>query len=844
MPTSIHIIRQRKRRREQTRQSTEGYIRKMVFVSGFILSTLLVLGLLATAFAYADLTRDLPPVGFMPILLNTKNGLLLEPTRLYDRSGVHLLAAVAPADKRRNFLSYSQFPQALIDATIAIADADFWQHGGYILDGWRKAEIHPTLAQRLAVDLLLWDEAPTPRRGLRERLLAAQMTAEYGREQIMEWYLNSADYGHDAYGAEAAAQLYLDKSVTELDLGEAALLAALSQAPALNPLDAPEAAEELRKQVLQEMLLQGTITFTEADQAASNPPVIRPDQVGKTDDVTAFVNLVLDQLGQHFDSQRIRCGGLQIITTIDLELQLQSACAIKNELARLDGQDVIILAMDGSDCDAAELLPASLPADISPENASASAIIIDPHSGQVLAAVGDVSGGEPGAFLQPHPGGTLLTPFIYLTGFTRGLNPASLCWDIPGSLANLDGQYRGPVRLRVALVNDLLPPAGAVVEQMGMESIARIAAPFGLAIPAETNLLEDEISISPLDAAAIYGVFANQGMLAGQALSGESLRPVTVLTITGNDGEVWADWTAPQVQAVISPQLAYLMTDILSDHSTRYLMADYSTPQELDRPAAVKTGRALDLSGVWTAGYTPQRVVVVHVEADQSSIMLSGDLWYALMAHAVTELPPESWSIPVGLTTISVCDPSGLLPTDACPSVVTELFLAGNEPIQPDSLYQSLEVNRETGLLATVFTPVELIEKRIYMVVPPEASTWAEMVNLPMPPVEYDSIQTMDMLVDVNITTPRLFDEVDNIVEVRGNASGDDFSFYRLEYGQGLNPLAWVQIGSDTKTPVTGDVLGSWDTSGLDGLYALRLLVVRSDQRVEQAVVMVMVKGP
>ncbi len=857
MPSTLTIIRQRRDRRNRRRRSTEQRSGRVVFVAGFIASALLVLGLMAVALGYANVTRGLPSVQQLPILLNPTNGLLLQPTRVYDRSGAHLLAVLAPTDSTRTYIPYDQLPKSLINATIAIADNDFDHHPGYILDGWADPTNHPTLAQRLASDLLLWNEPSSTRRALRERLLASQMTATFGREKILEWYLNSADYGNDAYGAEAASQLYFGKSLGQINLSEAALLAAVSQSPALNPFNAPDAAESLRQDVLRKMMEQDFISYDLASQAAQNPPSILPSPLGGGAgggvESAAFVNIALDQLSQKFGSNRIRRGGLTIRTTMDYELQIQAECAVKNYLARLNGQNESIPAADGSACEAARLLP-NPPSVATFPGASASVIVTDPAAGQILSVVGDMRDGtsttlSAGAYLQSHPAGTLLTPFIYLTGFTRGLSPASLGWDIPGGLANFDGQYRGPVRLRTALVNDTLPPAADIVTQMGSESVGRVAAPFGLNIPSGTRLLQDDLSLSPLDAAAAYGVFANRGTLAGQALSGEALHPVAVLKVIGVDGAVWTDWTTPAAQAVVSPQLAYLMNNVLSDDAARWATLGQSNPLTIDRPAAAKASRALDLSAAWTVGYTPQRTVIVwtggtDAESEPVPAILAADLWHAIAKFSTRDLPADNWDMPSGVSIVSVCDPSGLLPTDACPNIVNEVFLSGNEPVQTDTLYQNFEIDRETGLLATVFTPPELVESHAYMVVPLEAQAWAEMANIPVPPTEYDAVQTPPFQPDAHITSPPLFAQVSGTVQIRGTASGADFASYRLEFGQGLNPQTWVQIGDNSTLPVNEDVLGSWDTSSLSGLYALRLLVVRADRRVEQAVVVVIIMQP
>jgi hypothetical protein len=217
----------------------------------------------------------------------------------------------------------------------------------------------------------------------------------------------------------------------------------------------------------------------------------------------------------------------------------------------------------------------------------------------------------------------------------------------------------------------------------------------------------------------------------------------------------------------------------------------------------------------------------------------SDDLWHALMQVVVRDLPTLSWDMPSGIVTVPVCDPSGLLPTDACPNVVNEFFLEGRQPVQADNLFQVFQVNAETGLLATVFTPPELVEKRTYMLVPPEARAWAKSAGIPTPPSSYDTVQKPPVLPGIHITKPDMFSDGRGVLDISGAAGGPDFVSYRLEFGQGLYPPLWEQIGSDSKWPVTEGSLGKWDTSGLNGLYALRLMVVRSNQRVDQAVVQV-----
>ena len=484
-------------------------------------------------------------------------------------------------------------------------------------------------------------------------------------------------------------------------------------------------------------------------------------------------------------------------------------------------------------CDSLRFLSA-LPPSITIPDSSASAIITDPQTGQVLAVVGETFEGRETPLVGAHRSGSALDAFVYLTGFTRGLSPASLVWDIPGKteIQNFDGAYHGPIRSRTALVNDYPAPAAQVLSQMGVENVDSIMSSFGVA---------RNVDLSLLDAASAYGVFAEQGVHFGQSINDE-FTSVTILKVEGNDDSVWLDWTTPQAKPVVTPALAYLINHSLSDESAR---VDNSSAFNVGRPAAVMLGQTADALDAWTIGYSPLRVVAVWVGARSSPLQggprgVAPVLWNALMQIASQNLPAEDWSLPAGVSVINVCDPSGMLPTSDCPNVVNEVFLQGNEPVQTDNMYRKYAINRETGLLATVFTLPQLIEERVYLVVPSDARSWAESAGVAIPPSSYDVIQPPPTNPDVNITFPELFAEVGGVVQVNGTAAGADFASYRVLIGQGLNPQEWIQIG-EGNAPVTNGLLAEWNTEGLSGLYAVQLQVVRIDQRVDSAVVQVTV---
>ena len=834
MPQTQSIVQRRRARRADERRARATRFQMGGIGLGMIISFLLALLILSGALAYANLTSNLPNVELLPTLLNPPDGLLLQPTRVYDRTGQHLLLTFAPNDSPRRYLPLNpQNPQHLPDflaqATVAIAQPDFWTSPGYSLYGWQNPDLHPTIAQQLVFDLLLYDEPPTIQRAIRERILAAQITAEYGRNQILEWYLNSADYGHYAFGVDAAAQFYFGISAFELTPAEAAVLAALSQSPSLNPFDARDLAVQRGKEAIKAM--QALKSISDQDAANILDQFSIPDlPIPQSNNVVApaFVDLAINELDRQFTRERIERGGLNVITTLDYGLQSQASCVTLVYAHRLANTPDPSMP-----CSTAMQLLPSLPPGTVLSEPSASALITDPESGQILAAVGETLRGEETANLTAHDPGSLMEPFVYLTAFTRGTSPASLVWDIPSTsnAQNPDGQFHGPVRARIALANDYLVPAAAIADQMGSDAIHRTESSFGL----------DGNIFSLLDMASAYDIFAAQGVRYGQP------GLVTVLRVEGLDHSVWLDQSDPQAQPVTTPQLAYLINNILSDEAARWPSLGHPNSSEIGETAAMKYGQTSDGHDLWTIGYTPARLVAVWtatpaVDSPRLSPQLSIGLWSALMQTASQSLPSQGWATPAGITTMDVCDPSGLLPTKDCPSTVSEVFLNGDEPVQLDNLYQSIAVNRETGYLATVFTPPELIENKVFMMIPPEAQAWAKAANVPIAPTAYDAIQPPQINPDVNITAPELFAEVNGQVQIKGTAAGADFDRYRVLVGQGIDPQNWIQIGSDATAPTNDNVLATWNTAGLTGLFAVQLQVVRTDQRVDIATIQVTIK--
>jgi membrane peptidoglycan carboxypeptidase len=786
---------------------------------------------LAAAWGYLSLVRDLPPLQQLPLLVDGNAGQLRQPTRLLDRTGQQVILTLQdPAATGNAYLLLEALPPAIITATLH-SDPGFWQHPGY-----RLGAETPTLAERLVTDLLLWNEPDTSRRAWRASLLAGQATARYGRKKILEWTLNSAPYGPGVYGIEAAARAYLGKSATALTLAEATFLTAASASPAIHPVRAAELTRQRQTEILLDLSTQGQISPSESLQASqATLPLQPPTEIISA--APAFTSLALQQLDAQIPLQRLERGGLRITTSLDLDLQTQAACTIQAQLARLNGQAAPA-------CEAARLLPTLSSGAPITTSLAANAAILDPATGQVLALVGPN---------DPHPGGSLLTPLLYLSAFAGGQAPASLAWDIPGEtgISNFDGQFHGPVRLRTALANDYLVPAAQLYQQVGAANLWQTLASFGLTAPTTgddfTAFTDHPLRL--LEATHALGVLANQGTLAGISPAGSSqLQPVMVLTVESVDGRPWLDWREGQRRPLVGAQLAYLLTHILSDEPARWPALGHPNPLEIGRPAAVKLSQTPAGADTWAVGAIPQRIVGVWVgktdtptEATRLSPLHAAAIWHALTQYAGRSLPFEAWPTPPGVTSLAACDPSGLLPTLECPNVVNEVFIAGNEPTRLDDLYRSVPVNRISGLLATIFTPPALVEERVYLNIPAQAIPWAQQAGLPIPPTTYDIINLPPANPRANFTTPHPFDHVRGQVTLTGTASSENFASYRLLVGAGLNPQRWLLIGDEASQPVENGALGQWDASGLSGLYAIQLQVIGDDAQIETAIVQVTV---
>ncbi len=686
-----------------------------------LLGGLILLG----AFLYLWLFWDLPAPGDLERYATAPS------SKIYDRHGRLLYEMPAPYTGSHTPVPLSEIPPALRHATIATEDRNFYHHPGFDVVGIARAVWYnlryddvlvggSTITQQLVRNLMFSYEERTERtlrRKLRELVLAIRITERYSKDEILTFYLNEIYYGHMAYGVEAAAQAYYGKGVRELDLAESAMLAGLPQYPALyNPLEHPEEAQQRQSQVLRLMVEAGYLTAEDAERAEAEPlsfvaapfPIRAPH----------FVMYVRGLLEEELGLQRLEAGGLEIYTTLDLDLNDAVRDRMRDRLERL------------SRCDGA------LPCQPGGHNARNAALVaLHPESGEVLAMVGSPDYFDPqidgavNATLALRQPGSAIKPVTYAAAFETGeFTPATMVLDvrtafktregIPYVPLNYDLTFRGPVRVREALGSSYNLVAVKVLDEIGLERMTDLARRLGIRTFDDPGRLGLAVTLGGgevrlLELTAAYAAFANGGRAVG---------PVTVLRVEDAEGDVlWTPHPGRDVQ-VLDPRVAYLVTDVLADDAARIPAFGEGSLLRLSRPAAVKTGTTTDFRDNWTVGYTPDLVVGVWVgNADNepmrnvTGITGAAPLWHDVMEMAHVGLPERAFHRPEGLVEVEVCALSGLRPSTACPHRVTELFVAGTAPRESCTMHQ------RAG-------------DTLYTVLPPEAHAWAREHGLPEPP--------------------------------------------------------------------------------------------------------------
>jgi membrane peptidoglycan carboxypeptidase len=430
----------------------------------------------------------------------------------------------------------------------------------------------------------------------------------------------------------------------------------------------------------------------------------------------------------------------------------------------------------------------------------------------------------------------------------QGMSPAALVWDTPTGLdAHAPGfsaaetEFQGPMSLRTALSGDHLAPAAKMLVDFGQENVTALMTGFGLQLYASEGIPYTSGIADSLSVAQAYGVFANYGIKTGIIPERQSgvLAPSTILRAVDSDDEVLVEQSDYQEQTLINPALAFLVNDILANGK--------AVPGSF--LGSTKTGVTADGADYWRVAYTPNYVFVIwlgYADPDGKPRLRDLGIDLALIGVLGDTFPPdtrfEGWKVPEGVSRLEVCTPSGKLPGDACPQTVSEYFLMGTEPTETDSLYVEYPVDMETGRLATVFTDPAHITMQVFFNPPAEELAWVRDAGYPLAPGNYDVFQPGSISGGTLILDPLNFASVNGKITIRGEVAPAGFISYRLDVGTGLAPSQWLQVGSALTNLPQGQILGTLDTARFDdGLYTLRVQVLRQGNIVDNSFVVILI---
>ena len=687
-----------------------------------VFTALLLMGVATIGGAYAYFTHDLPR--FDPNTLRQ-----FETTRIYDRYGNLIDEVSDPQYGNRTEVDLTEISPFLINATVSAEDRTFWTNKGIDIQAIGRAARDTFIdssygssgASTITMQVVKQafpDRFTDPSKvdKVREIFLAYGVAQKYTKQEVLTFYLNQIYYGNRSYGIEAAAHNYFDTTAKDLQLWQASLLAGLPQSPTYyDPTVNLAAARTRQLYVLRQMVDQGYITEAQKNDAYAKSGDASKYLKARDDKPTGaphFVNYVRQYVEAHYGTEALYQGGLNIYTTIDMDIQSLAEDIVRNGVNQeyKAGYDV----------------------------SNGALVAIVPWSGQILCMVGSTdfndkaNNGEFNVAINPRQPGSSIKPITYALAFEKGWYPSYMIldygktWDDGTKEGytpnNFNMLHNGAVSVRDALQQSLNIPALHAMEydftkdgskygqtqgvqnfinfahDMGIKSgFNRPVSDYGLGI----SLALGGGEVSDLELTNAYATFANQGRYI----------PATpIVKITKSDGTIFKDpntgkpvdntQTAPKGKQIIDPGTAYLITSILTDNKARTPIFGASSPLILrDRPVAAKTGTTNDFRDGWTVGYTTQIAVGVWTGNNDNSPMrnvdgveTAGPIWNEFMRliHAHEKAPQLLVGPDGNLPAKDFPRPADVVEGQSCAATghqavryggnVTDLFVKGKEP--------------------------------------------------------------------------------------------------------------------------------------------------------------------
>ena len=572
------------------------------------------IGFVAVVLAFAYIAKDLPSPG------NVSNRFVPESTKIFDRSGNHLLYELH-GEEKRTVIPFEQMPDVVKYSTLALEDQDFYHHFGIKLSSiarsllkdlihFGKAQGGSTITQQFVKNSLLTNEKTLIRK-IKEVILSLELETKYSKDEILAMYLNEIPYGSNAYGIEAAAQTFFGKRAAELTLDEAALLSALPQATAYySPYGLHTDALIGRKDyALKQMQRLGYITEEQATAAMETRTLkkILPQK-----DIIAaphFVMYIKDYLQQKYGDEAVEEGGFKVITTLDWDKQQMAEEAVREGAAK----------------------------NTKWKASNAALVALDPKKGEILAMVGskdyfDTSiDGNVNVAIRDRQPGSSFKPYVYLTAFTKGYLPETMLYDTETEFdtaegksyapKNYDGKAHGPLPMMKALGGSLNIPAVKTLYLVGVKDAVDMAKSLGLGGLNDPKRLGLSLvlgggEVTLLDHVSAYGTLATGGI---------KHEKTAILRIEDAKGELLEEWKATPGERVVEEKYVAMLDSILSKNENRAWVFGEQSPLRFDqRAVAAKTGTTNEFRDGWTIGYTPSLAVGVWAGNNNNSPMAEG----------------------------------------------------------------------------------------------------------------------------------------------------------------------------------------------------------------------------
>jgi penicillin-binding protein 1A len=612
--------------------------------------------------------------------------------------------------ERRTVIPLGEMSPYVKAAFITTEDKRFYEHHGidwYRVFGaiknnifkFRVAEGFSTITMQLARNL--WPEDISGRdktlsRKLREAHVAREIEAKYPKDKILELYLNQIDLGNRAYGVEAASQRYFGKSVRDLNVAEAATLAAIPKAPSrYNPRRNPNLTVQRRNTILNLLRDNGLMSAEDTERWKAYP-LLLSSHSDFSSVAQYFVEYVRQKLDDRFGPDLYK-SGYRIYTTLDLDTQQAAERALEARLEAIES------GADGKFTWPTYRQYLDSRAD-SPDDGTRTTtpylqglvVTLDAKTGNIRAMVGgrDFEDSKFNRATQAlrQPGSTF-KPIVYAAALEAGYPLSHVMVDDPLTVEiatdeapwapqNYDLEFDGPMTLRRALYMSRNIIAIKLGMEIGEDAVISEATKFGITtrVPPYPSIHIGSADVYPLEMIAAYTTFANLGTRT---------LPNAILRVEDRNGKiVWQ----PQVRSVtvMDTAHAWLMTDALRD-VVRHGTAVGSVGSRINFPAGGKTGTTNDGFDVWFIGFTPDLVTGVWIGFDQPKKIkanaqggvLAAPAWTAMMREVYERRAiPPAWPRPDGLTALDIDKTTGYKATPFCPKDVhyIESFIPGTEP--------------------------------------------------------------------------------------------------------------------------------------------------------------------